>query len=135
MGGCTPCEETLETILEDKDHSNPKAVSGISTPYLDENDLPSIESAEVACHQRKRKARPIDVFGRAHIRGQVHLFDLFFRNDLLQKPAPPTFSTPCSDGRPQDCHCSLGEETVLQRVPIIFAACASIMELFFQLVF
>ena len=118
----TPGEETLESILEDKDYSNPIAVSAISTRYLERSDLPSIEPAEVVCHQRKRKAGPVDVLRRAHVWGQVQLFHFFLWYDLLQKPTSPTFSTPCSDSRPQDCHCSLGEETVLQRVPIIFAA-------------
>ena len=122
MRGLTPCEETLESVLEDKDYSNPIAVSAISTRYPDRNELPSIEAAEVVCHQRKRKAGPVDVLGRAHVWGQVQLFHFFLWYDLLQKPTPPTFSTPCSDSRPQDCHCSLGEETVLQRVPIVFAA-------------
>ena len=115
-----------------------QSCSGVSTQtqYLEPKDLPCVESAEVVCHQRKRKAGPVDVFRRAHIRGQVQLFDLFLWYDLLKKPAPPTLSTPCFEGRPQDCHCSLGEETVLQRVPIFFAAWASsVMELFFQLLF
>ena len=122
MGRCTPCEETLETILEDEYYSNPTAVLATQTQYLEQKDLPRVESAKVVCHQRKRKAGPVNVFRRAHIRGQVQLFDLLLRYDLLKKPAPPTLSTPCFEGRLQDCHCSLGEETVLQRVPIFFAA-------------
>ena len=95
MRGCTPCEETLETVLEDKDYTNPVALLPTSTRYWDSNDIPSIESAEIVGHQGKRKARSVYVFRRTHVGGQVQLFDLFFRYDLLQEPAPAAFSTPC----------------------------------------
>lgn len=62
MRGCTPCKETLETVLEDKDYSNSVAVSAPWTRYLDRGRLPGIESAKVVSHQRKRKAGPVDVF-------------------------------------------------------------------------
>lgn len=83
MCGCAPCEETLETVLEDKDYSDPVAVSATWTRSSSGNELPSIESAKIVCHKRKRKAGPVDVFRRAHIRGQVQLFNLFFWYDLL----------------------------------------------------
>ena len=34
MRGCTPCEKTLETVLEDKDYSNPVPVSAALTRNL-----------------------------------------------------------------------------------------------------
>ena len=96
-------------------------------------DLPGIEATEVVGHQREGEARPVNVLGGSHIWAHIKLINLFLRYDLLEKPAVTAFSTPSIVMVFHQSHCSLGEETVLERLSIFFAAWTMFMQLVFKL--
>ena len=92
-------------------------------------NLPGIEATEVVGHQGEGEARPVNVLGGSHIWAHVKLIDLLTRYDLLENPALTAFSTPSIVMISHQGHCLLGEETVLERLSIFFAACTMLMQL------
>ena len=92
-------------------------------------DLPSIEATEIVGHQGEGEARSVNVLGGSQIWAHVKLIDLLLRYDLLEESALTAFSTPSIVMVFHQGHCLLGEETVLERLSIIFAACTMLMQL------
>lgn len=92
-------------------------------------DLPGIETTEVVGHQGEGEARPVNVLGGSQIWAHIKLINLLLRYNLLEKPAVTAFSTPFIVMVFHQGHCLLGEETVLERLSIFFAACTMLMQL------